>query len=45
MERVSKPRALIFKLLRRPEFDSKESILPTYVAWQGGMTTLFLLGS
>jgi hypothetical protein len=38
-------RARIFKLLRSPGIDSNESILPTYVAWRTGMTTLFLLGS
>jgi hypothetical protein len=35
----------IFKLLRRPGIDSKESIPPAYVAWRAGTTTLFLLGS
>jgi hypothetical protein len=35
----------IFKLLRSPGIDSKEPILPAYVAWQAGTTTLFLLGS
>jgi hypothetical protein len=32
----------IFKLLRIPGIDSKESIPP---AWRAGVTTLFLLGS
>jgi hypothetical protein len=35
----------IFKLVRRPRIDSKESIPPAYVAWRVGTTTLFLLGS
>jgi hypothetical protein len=35
----------IFKLLRIPGIDSKESIPPVYVAWRAGTTTLFLLGS
>ncbi len=35
----------IFKLLRSPGSDSKKLILPTYVAWRAGTTTLFLLGS
>jgi hypothetical protein len=35
----------IFKLLRSPEIDSKESIPPNYVARRAGTTTLFLLGS
>jgi hypothetical protein len=38
-------RARIFKLVRRPEVDSKESIPPAYVAWRASTTTLFLLGS
>ncbi len=38
-------RARIFKLLRRPRIDSKESVPPACVAWQAGTTTLFLLGS
>ncbi len=33
----------IFKLLRSPGIDSKESIPPASVAWQAGTTTLFLL--
>ncbi len=33
----------IFKLLRSPGIDSKESIPPAYVAWRVGTTTLFLL--
>ncbi len=36
-------RARIFKLLRSPEIDSKESIPPAYVAWRAGSKTLFLL--
>jgi hypothetical protein len=35
----------IFKRLRSPGIDYKESILPTYVAWRAGTTTLFLLRS
>jgi hypothetical protein len=35
----------IFKLLRRPGFDSKESIPLAYVAWRAGTTMLFILGS
>jgi hypothetical protein len=35
----------IFKLLRSPGIDSKESIPPAYVAWRAGATTLFLFGS
>jgi hypothetical protein len=35
--------ARIFKLLRSPGTDSKESIPPAYVAWQADTTTLFLL--
>jgi hypothetical protein len=39
-------RAGIFKLLRSPGIDSKEPILPAFVAWRsGGLTILFLLGS
>jgi hypothetical protein len=38
-------RARIFKLIRGPRIDSKESITLAYVAWQAGTTTLFLLGS
>jgi hypothetical protein len=41
----NKVRARIFKLLRSPKIDSKESISPAYVAWRAGTTTLFLLGS
>jgi hypothetical protein len=33
----------IFKLLRSPGINSKELILPAYVAWRGGMTILFIL--
>ncbi len=35
----------IFKLLRSPGIDSKESIPPAYVAWRVDTTTIFLLGS
>jgi hypothetical protein len=35
----------IFKLLRSPGIDSKESIPPAYEAWRAGMTNLLLLGS
>ena len=35
----------IFKHLCIPRIDSKESILPAYVAWRAGTITLFLLGS
>jgi hypothetical protein len=35
----------IFKLLRNPGIDYKESIPPAYVDWRAGTTTLFLLGS
>jgi hypothetical protein len=35
----------IFKLLRGPGIDLKESIPPAYVAWQAGTTSLFLLGT
>jgi hypothetical protein len=35
----------IFKQLRSPGIDSKESIPLAYVAWRAGTTTLFLLGS
>ena len=38
-------RAQIFKFLRSPEIDSKESVPPAYVAWRAGTTTLFLLDS
>jgi hypothetical protein len=38
-------RARIFKLVRNPRVDSKESILPGCVAWRAGTITLFLLGS
>ncbi len=37
--------ARIFKLLRSPRIDSKESIPLACVAWRAGTTTLFLLGS
>jgi hypothetical protein len=32
----------IFKLLKSPGIDSKESIPPAYVSWRAGKTTLFL---
>jgi hypothetical protein len=35
----------IFKLLRSPGIDPKDSIPPAYVAWRAGTTTLLLLGS
>jgi hypothetical protein len=38
-------RARILKLFRDPGIDSKESILPAFVAWLAGTITLFLLGS
>jgi hypothetical protein len=38
-------RARISKLLGSPRIDFNEPILPGYVAWQAGRTTLFLLGS
>jgi hypothetical protein len=38
-------RAQIFKLLKSPGIDSKESILPAYVAWRDGTINHFLLGS
>jgi hypothetical protein len=34
----------IFKLLRSPGIDPKETIPPAYAAWRAGTTTLFLLG-
>jgi hypothetical protein len=40
-----KARGGIFKYLWSPRIDPKESILPAYVAWRDGTTTLFLLGS
>jgi hypothetical protein len=33
----------IFKLLRSPGINFKESIPPAYVSWRAGTTTLFLL--
>jgi hypothetical protein len=33
--------ARIFKLLRSPGIDSKESIPPAYVVWRAGTTTPF----
>jgi hypothetical protein len=38
-------KARIFKLLKSPRINSKESISPTYVAWRTGKTIIFLLGS
>ncbi len=38
-------RARIFKRLWSPGIDSKEWILPAYVAWRAGTITLFLLSS
>ncbi len=38
-------RVRIFKLLRSPRIDSKESIPPGCVALRAGSTTLFPLGS
>jgi|LakMenEpi03Aug12_release.lakeMendotaPanAssembly.Ray.scaffolds.fasta_scaffold2698716_1 hypothetical protein len=38
-------RDCIFKLLRSPGIDSKESTPPAYVAWRAGTIILFLLGS
>jgi hypothetical protein len=35
----------IFKLLRSPGIDSKESTKPAYVARRAGSRTLFLFGS
>jgi hypothetical protein len=35
-------RARMFKLSRSPRIDSKELILPTYVAWRAGIPTRFL---
>jgi hypothetical protein len=37
-------RARIFKLLGSPRIDFNKSFPPAYVAWQAGMTALFLLG-
>jgi hypothetical protein len=36
-------RARIFKLFVSQRIDSIESILPAYVAWRAGTTTLFLV--
>ncbi len=36
--------ARIFKRVWGPGIDSKEWILPAYVAWRAGTITLFLLG-
>jgi hypothetical protein len=33
----------IFKLLRSPGINFKDSIPPAYVSWRAGTTTLFLL--
>jgi hypothetical protein len=38
-------RTRIFLLLSSPRIYSKESILPSYVAWRASSTALFLLGS
>jgi hypothetical protein len=38
-------RARIFKLLRNPKIDSKDSIPPACVVWRAGTTTFFLFGS
>jgi hypothetical protein len=35
----------MFKLLRTPGIDSKESVPPAYAAWRAGTTTLFLFDS
>jgi hypothetical protein len=35
----------VFKFLRSPGIDSKESIPPAYVAWRADKTTPFQLGS
>jgi hypothetical protein len=43
--RIIPSRARIFKLLRAPGIDSKESIPPIYVAWRAGTITLFQIGS
>ncbi len=45
LNNIMQSRDGIFKLLRSPGIDAKESIQPTYVAWRGGTITLFLLGS
>ncbi len=42
---IQRFRARMFKLLRSPGIDSKESVPPAYVAWWAGTITLFLLGS
>jgi hypothetical protein len=42
---ISLYRARIFKLLKSPRINSKESFRPEYVAWRAGATTLFLFGS
>jgi hypothetical protein len=39
---VSVDRRCIFKLLRSPGVDFKESIPPAYVAWWAGTTSIFL---
>ncbi len=43
--REEQNRARIFKLIRSPRIDSKESIPPAYVDRRAGSTTLFLIGS
>ncbi len=42
--KTAEPWGRIFKFLRSPGIDSKESIPPSYVALRAGTTTLFLLG-
>jgi hypothetical protein len=42
---MAEVRARIFKLLRSPRINFKESIPPADVATWAGTTTLFLLGS
>jgi hypothetical protein len=38
---IGQSRGGIFKLLWSPEIDSKESILPVYVAWRAGIREPF----
>jgi hypothetical protein len=45
LNNVMQSRDGIFKLVRNPRIDSKESILAAYLAWRAGTITLFLLGS
>ena len=42
MESNRKYREGVFKLLKSPGINSKESIPPSYIAWQAGTTTRFL---